>query len=169
MDKKLFLEKLSEVADWEIPKVQLDASQRVTLSKMRSLKTEQEDQELEDDDDADNNDQELLESINWDTTDPNYDPTYNPTFHPRITALKRATTCEDCGKSCPNGRQKEKNVYTTEEGHKVWRERCKTCQMTKDPFTGQFCLNGFNVTLKYRRYAEMSKGTVIKRGRPPKR
>jgi hypothetical protein len=63
----------------------------------------------------------------------------NPTVQPQLVNVKiQGCMCEDCGRFCENGRRTEKRVYPTNRPH--WRERCVTCNMNKNPYTGQYDL-----------------------------
>lgn len=147
MDTKEFLALLSKVAEWEVPKVELDGIQRRKMAVELQRQTREKHY-----DEFDTTDQDDVDCDLGSATDPTTDPTHNPTLNIRLKSVFRATVCEDCGRDCPQGRSTEKNIYKTEEGLKVWRERCKTCQMTRDPFTGKFSLNGTYVTKQYRCY-----------------
>jgi hypothetical protein len=118
MDQKLFEQKLSEVADWKIPESLQETS--ANAKKKRGRKSEEElYQEAH---------EEIFMEIHGGV---------NPTITPMLTNVKcQPVDCEDCGQHCPNGRHTEKEYYRTNHGH--WRERCRTCNKHKNPYTGDF-------------------------------
>ena len=127
MDNEEFRRKLSEVANWTIPKLSptdIKESQQKKRGRGRPSYEEQY---------QDAHEEIFLEIHNG----------INPTHPPELKGLKcQPTTCEDCGAHCPNGRHKETKLYETGRTTKKrnWRERCVTCQKHKNPFTGQFDL-----------------------------
>ena len=120
MDKKLFEQKLSEVAEWRLPKT-ITGTKDGDAKRPRGRPSKEEQYQIDH--------EEEFKKIFGDT---------NPTFPPQLLKLKNsACVCEDCGKVCENGRQKEKKLYET-GGKKNWRERCLTCDLSKNPFTGKY-------------------------------
>lgn len=78
---------------------------------------------------------------------------YNPTYPPKIKTLKHPQqNCEDCGKTV-EGRRKEITIYrqNTRSGLK---EKCLNCGLHKDPYTGEFCLNGTEASIKWNSYCK---------------
>ena len=124
MDDQEFKRKLSEVADWKIPENLQETSNNAKKKRGRKSAEEQY--------------QEAHEEIFLEMFDG-----VNPTHAPLLLKVKcRPTTCEDCGNHCPNGRKKEKKLYKTGKDEKRnWRERCVTCELHQNPFTGKFELN----------------------------
>jgi len=121
MDDKLFKQLLSEVAEWRIPEAVTGSKDGVKRSRGRPSK------ELQYQLDRERIFQEEFDGV-------------NPTFPPQVIKLKNsACVCEDCGQHCENGRQMEKKLYET-SGKKNWRERCLTCERSKNPFTGKYDL-----------------------------
>jgi len=139
MDKELFEKKLSEVAEWEIPKV---SQSDIIESTRRSRKGKKDlDDEFQEDDDE----PVLLDLVNG----------VNPTITAELTKVKIcATICDDCGKVCPNGRRKDVRLVRTARLH--WRERCLTCNMGRDPYTGQFNLTPQEYSLKWNSFMKYS-------------
>ena len=65
----------------------------------------------------------------------------NPNFAIQLVKAKiQPVTCEDCGRHCEHGRQKDLRFYFN-NGATAIRERCVTCQKHKNPSTGQFDLS----------------------------
>lgn len=123
MNDQEFRKKLSEVADWKIPERQQETS--INAKKKRGRKS------------AEELYQEAHEEIFLEMFDG-----VNPTIPPLLLRVKnQETTCEDCGKTCPNGCHKEKKLYETGRGKvkkRNWRERCMTCGLHQNPFNGKF-------------------------------
>jgi epoxyqueuosine reductase QueG len=137
MNKLEWEAKLAEVAEWEMPK--LNATEIKTASKGRKTKEEQYQNAHE---------QEFMEIFNG----------VNPTHTPVVTKIhSQPTTCDDCGKHCPNGRHKEKKVYEA-NGNKHWREKCITCGMSQNPFTKQFDLTVAEASSRWANYWRDVKG-----------
>jgi len=124
MDDELFKKKLSEVAEWHIPTVSEGGFTK--LPKRRGRKTNE---ELY---------QEQHEEIFLELFEGK-----NPTVGPVVTKVhNQPTVCEDCDKICPNGRHKEQKFYKARrKGKDHWREKCLTCGLQKNPFTGDFDCN----------------------------
>lgn len=62
------------------------------------------------------------------------------------------TSCEDCGLAV-EGRHKELQVYKNKSVCGL-KEKCLTCGLHKDPYTGQFCLNGTQASIKWSSYSK---------------
>lgn len=124
MDDELFKQKLSEVAEWIIPKLsKTDANEVKKRARGRKSAEERYQEEHEE------IFTELFQGV-------------NPTHPPELVKVKcQATICPDCGCECSQGRHKEIKFYET-GAKKVrnWRERCITCNKNKNPFTGKFDL-----------------------------
>lgn len=145
MKQDEFLAKLSEVADWKIPETPRETS--LNAKKKRGRKSNEESY------------MELREEIFHEEFGG-----INKTIPPMLVKLKHtACTCEDCGRHCPNGRQKEKKIY---EANKIrhWRERCKTCGMTANPYTGEFDLDSTKASITWNSYLRDTKGTYQSKG-----
>lgn len=117
MNNELFKLKLSQVADWRIPKVKLDGVER---RKLRGKgRPSQKDQEEE-------------------LANPEF-AEMNPTAPPEILKIKSsAVDCGDCGQHCPNGRESESKMFFNYRLH--WRQRCITCGLNQNPYTGKWDL-----------------------------
>jgi hypothetical protein len=120
MDNNLFKQRLSEVAEWRIPKIKESPAEK-RKSAGRPTKEEQY-QEL--------HEETFIELFQGE----------NPTQAPELVKVKRsAVDCGDCGEHCPQGRDVENRKFFTHETH--WRKRCITCGMNQNPFNGRFDLN----------------------------
>lgn len=121
MDDKEFRRRLSEVADWIIPETTRETS--LNAKKTRGKKSNE-------DIYCESREQMFLEEFGG----------VNPTYPPMLTKVKTAAVdCEDCGRHCANGRKKEAKIH--ESNNKIhWRTRCVTCNVTKNPYTGEFDL-----------------------------
>ena len=119
MKDEEFKQRLAEVAEWAIPEV---ASSGHTKRIKPGRKTKEEQY------------QEAHEEVFLEMFDGK-----NPTVQPVVTKVKvQGCMCDDCGRFCENGRKTEKKVYPTNRKH--WRERCLTCGMNQNPYTGKFDL-----------------------------
>lgn len=141
MDDKEFRRKLSEVADWIIPKNNQETT--ITGKKKRGRKSNDEKY------------MELREQIFQEEFDG-----VNNTIAPVVTRVKRCpVTCEDCGELCPEGRQKEKKLYETGgKKNSHWRERCITCNKSRNPFTDKFDLTTQQASYTWTAYLRETKG-----------
>ena len=123
MDDKEFRKKLTAVAEWYTP---TDADKPYAKLKKRKKQDEQL--------------MELVGEDNEEDIEPIEHTGPNATLPPIVTRVRiQAVTCEDCGKFCENGRQKEKKIYTTGQRH--WREKCVTCRKFRNPATGEYCIS----------------------------
>lgn len=122
MDDEEFKRRLSEVAEWRIPET-ITGTKDGDAKKRRGRKSSE---ELY---------QEAREEIFLEEFGG-----VNHTFPPQILKVKKEScVCNDCGKFCESGRQKEKKLYETGTAKKRnWRERCVTCGLHQNPFTGKF-------------------------------
>ena len=151
MDDELFKQKLSEVADWRIPKSltekpkQSDKPRKRGRPSFESLYQEE-------------HENAFLELHNG----------TNPTFPPELVRVKCSSTdCEDCGATCPRGRKKEKKLYEANK-KRHWRERCVTCGMFQNPYTGVFDLPASNASMIWNNYVRDTKGTYNSKGNKKK-
>ena len=120
MDNKLFKQRLTEVAEWRIPKIKPTASER----RAGAGRPSKEEQYLEIHEEA------FIEMFAGE----------NPTQALELVKVKRcAEDCEDCGRHCEQGRDLENRKFFTYEPH--WRKRCLTCGMNQNPYTKKFDLN----------------------------
>ena len=124
MDNEEFKRRLSEVAEWKLPDTPRETS--LNAKKKRGRKSNEEQY------------MELREEIFHEEFGG-----VNQTYPPMLVRLKcQPVDCEDCGNSCPNGRKKETKLYETgAKKTRNWRERCITCGLHKNPFTGKFELS----------------------------
>ena len=144
MDKKLFEQKLSEVAEWQIPKTLATVTEG-SRGRGRPSK-EQQYQELRE--------QMFLEEFDG----------VNPTFPPQIIKLKcTAETCGDCGKICEQGRHLEKKLYeANRKPH--WRQKCVNCGCFQNPYTGKFDLKGSRASQIWNNFVRDTKGVYNSKG-----
>ena len=126
MNQDEFKQKLSQVAEWEIPNVTCGGN---TAPKKRGRKS--------------------AEELYQQAHEAEFNDLHNgknPTVSIALTKVKVAScVCEDCGRYCENGRRKEISQYQTNRPH--WRSKCITCGLNENPETGAFDLNQhqFNV------------------------
>lgn len=122
MDAGKFKQQLSAVAEWSIPK--LSPSDLKEANRKRGRKSNEEIYQEE-------HEQEYIQL---------YDGC-NPTHPIQLDRLKTiCQTCEDCGKTCEKGREKELKFY--KKNSKVyWRQKCLVCGLFKNPYTQRFELN----------------------------
>ena len=119
MKQDEFLARLSELVEWEIPKVGPSGNAKPAKRGRKS----QEEIEWEE------NEEEAL--------DLPLQSGPNTTIPPLVTKIKnQCKLCEDCGEICEN-RIVTKRLLDYPERH--WRERC-SCGIHKDPNTGTFTL-----------------------------
>ena len=145
MDDKEFKARLSAVADWRIPKTELETTKGA--KKRRGRKT---------------NDEKYME-LREEIFQQEFDGV-NPTIPPMLTRLKKsACVCEDCGEYCPNGREKEAKLHQ-KNGKKVWRQKCLTCDKFHNPFTGKFELTGSAASIKFNDFMKETKGIYNTQG-----
>ena len=129
-------QKLSEIVEWEIPKIE----KTEIKSDRRKLTKEDEYQYA--------HEQEFMDIFEG----------VNPTVAPKVIRIKiQPVTCDDCGKHCPDGHRKEKKVYEA-NGNKHWREKCITCGMSQNPFTKQFDLTVAEASSRWANYWRDVKG-----------
>lgn len=145
MDDKEFRRRLSEVADWKIPETQQETSNNA--KKKRGRKS---------------NDEiymELREQIFHEEFDG-----INNTIPPMLVKVKpTACVCDDCGDTCPNGREKEAKLHK-KNGKSVWRQKCLTCNRFQNPFNGKFELTGSAASIKFNDFMRETKGAYKTQG-----
>ena len=148
MDDKLFKQLLSQVAEWHIPETITSTKDGKPKKLRKRGRPSAEDKFLEQQEEI------FLEQTGG----------VNETFPPQLLKLKNCpTVCEDCGKDCPNGRHAEKKLYQT--GDKPnWRERCLTCQKSRNPFTGKFDLSFSEASFVWTDYLKERKGAYKTEG-----
>jgi hypothetical protein len=138
MNNKEFKKRLTEIAEWEIPK--LNATDLKPIRK-KGRPSEEELYQNE-------HEQVFMDIYNG----------VNPTHNPKLGKVKiQPCTCDDCGDHCPNGRHKEKKVYEA-GGHRHWREKCTTCGMSQNPYTKKFDLTVAQASSAWANYMRDTKG-----------
>lgn len=148
MDDEEFRQKLSEVAEWHIPKLTI-TDIRIAEQKKRG-KGRPSNEELY----QDEHEEIFLDLFNG----------INPTHGPEVTQIKRAAvTCEDCGNHCPNGRETEARLHK-KNGKTAWRQKCVTCSCFQNPFTGEFNLKGTAASVKWNDFMRETKGAYKTQG-----
>jgi hypothetical protein len=126
MTKDELKQKLSEVAEWRMPKISIsDVKRGEQKARGRGRPSREEMYEEE-------HEQvfaELFKGI-------------NPTHAPELVKVNiKPVDCEDCGHHCENGRQMEIKFYYQQARHVAHRRtRCLVCNKYKDPYTGEFTL-----------------------------
>lgn len=161
MDEQEFRRKLSEVAEWQIPDVLEKSTKLIIKEKPNYDDNLDMDQELDqpcegDQDDCDDSDEHGETSGIRRYQKRTYE---NRSLPPVITRLKiQSCTCEDCGKFCENGRQKEKKYYNENKAiPNHWRTHCVTCNRWRHPITGEFTLTPYNISSVYVSYLKTLK------------
>jgi hypothetical protein len=140
-----FKKRLSEVADWIIPKT--DRETTITAKKKRGRKS---------------NEQQYME-LREEIFHQEFDG-INPTYPPMLTRVKRCgKNCEDCGAYCPNGRETEAKLHKKGD-KKAWRKKCLTCGMFENPFNGKFELTGSAASIKFNDFMKETKGMYKTKG-----
>ena len=126
MDEKLFREKLSQVAEWQQPKLSasdIKESQRKGRGPGRPSQEERYQEEHEE------VWLDLFEGVN---------PTQQPEL---VRVMITPVDCPDCGQHCPTGRRKELKLYRNLPKHvDHWRHRCVECKRYQHPDTGEFSI-----------------------------
>ena len=147
MDDKLFKQKLSEVADWRIPESLTDKPKEPARPKKRGRPS--------------------LESLYQEEHENAFLELHNgtnPTYPPEILRVRcQPTDCADCGAHCPRGRKKEKKLYEANK-KRHWRERCVTCGLWQNPFTGAFDLPTAKASAVWNSYVRDTKGIYNTKG-----
>lgn len=123
MDKELFKQKLSEVADWHIPDIKLDSNEKQRLERKRGRISNEERYQEE-------HEQEFAILFEG----------KNPTSPLELIGLKEEKTiCNDCGRECSKSRRKEIKYHKQVRHHiDHVRIKCVECNMYKHPETGVF-------------------------------
>lgn len=130
MDKKLFEQRLNELAEWRYLKSDTPVSGSKRSRGRKKIKPDPE----EDIDDSSDSEQP------------------NQTLSIQVTKMHcQAQVCDDCGRDCPQGRRIEQKVYD-HTNYPHWRKRCDACGMTKNPYTGKFDLKGYETHAVWTKY-----------------
>lgn len=126
MDQEEFKRKLSEVAQWRIPETITGTKDGNQKKPRRRGRPSEEDLYQE------AHEEIFLEIHNG----------INPTFPLQITELKTCEqACVACGQICKGGQSKEAKFFNKPKNH--WREKCVTCGLYKNPYTGRYELTSF--------------------------
>lgn len=144
MNDEEFKRKLSEVAEWKLPDTPRETS--LNQKKKRGRKSAEEKYQ----DEHEEIFLELFEGV-------------NPTYAPMLLKIKHTPTTCECGRICTSGCEKEAKLYQTKSGNH-WRVKCKTCNMTKDPYTGEFNLNPQKASVVWHSFLRETKGTSQSKG-----
>lgn len=140
MENELFKQKLSEVADWEIPKLSpTDVREAKKRARGRGRPTNEELYEQE-------HEEVFLEIFQG----------VNPTHPAELKNLKIcAVDCPDCGRHCSNGRREEIKYYPEVPGHVAHRRRrCLECNKYRDPEFGTWDLPQGPAAQRYLNWAK---------------
>lgn len=141
MDDKLFRQKLSEVAEWEIPKIS-DTGNGLSQSKgggrPRKNIVELDPEDLD----------ELIEEEPIEPEGP------NETVGIRLIKLKpKIECCPDCGQLAEDRVVQTKMCYTNKPH---WRTKCTACKMYKNPITNKFDIPANGAQAEF---AKITRGT----------
>lgn len=121
MDKKLFEQLLTEIADWEYPMAMDDA---VEAQKVKRLIREYQKKGM--------NEEEIREALK---------EYRNETYPAKVVKIKaQPTDCSDCGKHCPTGRRVDYRIYKGKKGQKKWCGKCSVCRKQTNPYDGKYTL-----------------------------
>lgn len=141
MDDAEFKQKLSQVAEWRVPKLK---DHEVALAKQRARgkgRASVEDLYQEE------HNKIFLEIFNG----------VNPTYAPEITKLKiQAVTCGECGELCEQGRRIEIKFCPAGRNEMPYRkERCVECNLYRDPASGKFSVSVARATHVFAQHAKL--------------
>ena len=142
MDDAEFKQKLSQVAEWRVPKLkewQVEQAKQKARGKGRPSNGDLYQEE---------HNKIFLEIFNG----------VNPTYAPEITKLKiQAVTCGDCGEICEQGRRTETKFCAGGRNEVAYRkERCVECNLYRDPATGKFTITAGRSTHIFAQWAKMN-------------
>ena len=141
MNDEEFKKRLSEVAEWRIPKI---SSTDVKIAKQKARgKGRPTKEQLY---------QQEHEQVFVDLFDG-----INPTYTPVITKVKQCAVDCECGQRCERGCEQYAKGYTS-QGKRYWRWRCKTCGMTKNPYSGVWDLDIQKASIVWNNFLRESKG-----------
>lgn len=123
MDKELFKQKLSEVAEWSLPKLSVsDIKEAGQRSRGRGRPTKESLYQ-------DAHEVEFLDLFEG----------HNPTMAPELVKVKpQPANCQDCGQECTEAPRREIKKYAQPHHKTHWRERCLACKRYRHPETGLF-------------------------------
>jgi hypothetical protein len=141
MNDEEFKRRLSEVAEWEMPKLTpTDIREAKKSARGKYKRTEEELYQLE-------HEQVFLEIFEG----------INPTLKPTLTKIKYQPQLCECGKVCDDGCPKDLKLHQ-KNGKSCWREKCLSCNMTKNPYTGEFDLNPQKASIVWAAFLRETKG-----------
>lgn len=126
MDKELFKQRLSEVAEWQLPKLSpSDIKEAGQRARGRGRPTNEERYQ-------DLHEAEFLDLFEG----------HNPTMAAELVRMNiKPKDCEDCGQHLTVSREMQIKFYRNMPGHIPHRrERCLNCNKYRDPHTGEFTL-----------------------------
>jgi hypothetical protein len=147
MTDEEFKKRLSEVAEWEIPKLsesEIKIAKQKARGKGRPTKEQLYQEEHE---------EIFLEIFNG----------INPTYTPVVTKVKHCAVDCECGRRCETGCQQEAKGYV-DQGKRYWRWKCKTCGMTKNPYTDKWDLDSQKASIVWNSFLRESKGVYQSKG-----
>ena len=139
MDDAEFRKRLSEVAEWTIPDTPRETS--LNAKKTRGRKSRE-------DAYCELHEEIFLEEFGG----------INPTYAPMLVRIKRAAVnCEHCGEYCPNGLDTQSKMH---DANNIihWRQKCLTCNRSKNPYTGKFDLPPGESSVVWNDFLRDSKG-----------
>ena len=116
--------KLAEVAEFRMPKIS-NTDIKEAKSRARGRKSNEEKYQEE-------HEEVFMDLFNG----------INPTHSPELVKVHiKPVDCEDCGKHLEEGRVMEIKYYAEHSKHIAHRrDRCKSCNKYRDPYTGLFTL-----------------------------
>jgi hypothetical protein len=147
MNDEEFKRRLSEVAEWEMPKLSdTDVREAKKRARGRGRPTNEElfQQEHE----------EIFKEI--------FDG-INPTIKPVLTKIIHQPHLCECGKICEDGCPKDIKLYHI-KGQSHWRQKCLNCGMTQNPYTGKFNLTAQKALGVWTSFLRETKGVYNSKG-----
>ena len=119
MDNEEFKRRLSEVAEWRVPKAEFDGVSRRRLKSSKVKVTAPDEISCE---------QEFVERFG----------DLNPTKPLEVLEIKiKEFDCPDCHRVCTQGRVVESRLHTSNKINH-WRRRCTECGFFQNPNTGAY-------------------------------
>jgi hypothetical protein len=151
MTDEEFKQRLSEVAEWELPKLTpTDIREAKKSARGKHKRTKEELYQLE-------HEQVFLEIFQG----------INPTLKPVLTKIKYQPQYCPCGKLWDNGCPRDFKLYH-KNGQTYWREKCLNCNMTKNPYTGEFDLGPYQASTVWASFARETKNLYKSKGNQAK-
>jgi hypothetical protein len=147
MNDDEFKRRLSEVAEWEMPKLTpTDVREAQKSARGKHKRTEEELYQLE-------HEQTFLEIFQG----------INPTLKPILTKVIHQPNLCECGKVCDDGCPKDLKLHHS-NGKSHWRKKCLSCNMTQNPYTGEFDLSPQRASGIWATFLRESKGAYKSKG-----